>query len=529
MAQTLKTKPQVMPPVTGTILLTAQLGEGNSEQLPPALTAALWSSLSAAPADLDWRHDYTHDNQLGSSAQYWKGRKPAEGQEDDFVDMLVVDDQLGPAMAREVSDQFAKDPEWDITLDGKRLEPEHELVKLMTDWHLEAGLTAAAKDAAECRWWAGRMVGRVYIPEEYREQLPQVSTLEQALELVHVQAVDPREGGPLLDRHGRTLGYWYRYGHTPEGGEPQTLVEVHTPERVLTFRADGEGLSLEDEADSPFHDPQQPQRARRAEYLMWHADRDGGSVLTQSIRHFQDRLNVVATYKGRNDDQTGYRQFIVTNAEQPKNKKGEVVAFPMGPGVALNIRGLEKPAATVMASEHPDRHTPNWEVLNPLNPEEYHHPSMKGWKSGLLEKLDQLWTLSPETQVSGESKRQSRKPYDRRVAFAGQDAGAFLAWALRAALMLAEQVLGRSEYRGATFQPKLFLDIDAVNLEELRVKLAMWQAGALTLVALLEATPGVTDAAKEAEAVAKGEGTSEESEAKRKALERLAGGEGGGP
>ena len=43
------------------------------------------------------------------------------------------------------------------------------------------------------------MVGRVYIPEEYQDLLPQVGTLEQALELVHVQAVDPREGGPALD------------------------------------------------------------------------------------------------------------------------------------------------------------------------------------------------------------------------------------------------------------------------------------------------------------------------------------------
>ncbi|MFC6592397.1 hypothetical protein ACFP81_10600 [Deinococcus lacus] len=152
---------------------------------------------------------------------------------------------------------------------------------------------------------------------------------------------------------------------------------------------------------------------------------------------------------------------------------------------------------------------------------------MKGWKSGLLEKLDQLWTLSPETQVSGESKRQSRKPYDRRVAFAGQDSALFLAWALRAALRLACQVVGRSDYRDATFQPKMFLDVDAINLEEVRVKLSMWQAGALTLVSLLESVPGITDAAKEAEAVQRGEGTSEESEAKRQALERLAGGRGG--
>ncbi|GGL15747.1 hypothetical protein [Deinococcus radiotolerans] len=536
---------QVQVPVASSIQISVQLAStvrSDLLDLPTqrALTRSLNSPLSA---DLDELHAYAHDDQLGPAGERWKGRKPADGAEDEFLTMLVVNDQIGPAMNREVSDQFAKDPEWDATKGAEKLEEKHEIVTAGTDWHREAGLTDAAKDAARSRFWAGRMVGRVYIPDEYQDRLLPTSagrprTLAEALDLIHVQAVDPREGGPVQDRHGRTLGYWYAYDQEVEGrSEDRRVVEVHTPTHVHKFQLrNGELEPLEDiPADSPFHDPAQPQRARRAEYLMWHADRDGGTAITKTAKHSQDRLTVVVTYHGRNDDQTGYRQLIVTNAEQPKNTKGQPVAFPMGPGVALNIRGLKKPKSGTqgLGSDEPDRHTPDIKVVEPLNPAEYHIPSEDAWKRRILEVFDQAYTLSPEVQVSGESKRVSRKPYDRRVAFAAQDTGAFIAWALRAALMLAAQILGKTaEYRDVTFQPKMYLDVDAVNLEELRVKLQMWESGALTLVSLLEATPGVTDAAKEAGRIEEGKGTGGTPENdKQAALDRLAkggGGEGGG-
>lgn len=534
----MRTKPQIMPAVSGTLNITVQQLEGElANVLDQATFTALQNLLRTADLDLDWRHDYAFDRQLGESLENWKGRKPAEGTDDqDFLDMLVVDDQIGPAMGREVSDQFAKDPEWDAAQGSTKLEASSELVTTMSDWHTEAGLSAAAKDAARARWWAGRMVGRVYIPAEYADRLTgkdKPNTLADALELIHVQAIDPREGGPILDLHSRVLGYWYRYQRTGKDGQTERILEVHTPAQVLTLAQDSGGaLRLDgDPADSPFQDPANPQRLRRAEYLMWHVDRDGGSCITQSVRAAQDRLNVVNTYMGRNDDQTGYRQFITVNAEQPKDAKGRPTAFPMGPGVAINLRGLKKPKTgnSTLGDTEPDRFTPTWEVVEPLSPETYHIPSINKWKSSLLEKLDQLWTLTPDVQVSGESKRQSRKPYDRRVAFAGQDAGLFIAWALRAALRLAAQIIGKvNEYRDVTFQPKMYLDVDGANLEELKVKLQMWQAGALTLVSLLEATPGVGDAAREASSVEGGSGTSPQSDAKKAALDRLAGGSTGG-
>lgn len=494
--------------MTGTIRVSTTLISAAALGIPASLPQLLATELDRDLKDLSTLRDYAHDNQIGKQGQYWKGRKPASGDLLDALPQLVQDDQIGPAMGREVDAQFARDPEWDARRDGKVIDPEDELVSTLTDWHREADLTAAAKDATRARWWAGRMVGRVYLPDEYAERLSPTSPdrpkdLASALELIHVEAVDPRQGGPLIDAHGRTLGYWNRYATVVDGKEA-TFVELYTPKKFLKFKLDQDKLvPLEEaEGDSPFASV--ANSARRPEYLMWHADRDGGSSITRSVRDQQDRINVVATYMGRNDEQTGYRQFIVSNAENPKTPDGKDAVYQMGPGVVVNLKGLTIDAVKSSANEKPQRHTPTWEVVDPLNPEEYHIPSINHWKKSLLEKLDQLWTLNPETQVSGESKRQSRKPFDKRVTFAAQDMGGFIAWALRAALMLAAQLLGQQEeYEGVTFVPKVFLDVDAVNLEELRVKLQMWQQGALQLTTLLEATPGVPDAATEAAAVEK--------------------------
>jgi hypothetical protein len=509
-----------LPAVSGTMAVTTSLISAREFGLPAALPGLLSAALNQKTTDLDMLYDYAHDNQIGKNGQYWKGRKPADNNLQDALPQLVQDDQIGPSQEREVDAQFAKDPEWEAQEDGETYE-DVDVVSPMTDWHREAGLTAVLKDAARARWWAARMVGRVYIPEEYAEQLESTpKTLESILELIHVESVDPRHGGPVLDAHKRVLGYWNRYGQTVNG-EKVTIVELYTPDRFLVFQQ-GVGGTLthlrERDADSPFKGIG---TARRAEYLMWHADRDGGSSITRSVRDAQDRLNVVATYMGRNDEQTGYRQFIVSNAEQPVTPEGKPAAYQMGPGVVVNLKGLTIDAVKTAVGERPQRHTPTWEIVDPLNPEAYHIPSINQWKRSLLEKLDQLWTLNPETQVSGESKRQSRKPFDKRVTFASQDTGGFLAWALRAALMLAAQVLQKtSDYQGITFLPKLYLDVDAVNLEELRVKLAMWQAGALKLTTLLEATPGVADAAAEAQDLEDG-GGSPDSQAQQAALDRL--------
>lgn len=70
--------------------------------MPVAWVTLSWKALA-------WRYAYAHDEGLGYRGQYWKGRKPpAELDERGFLEMLVTDDQIGPASAREVEAAFAK-------------------------------------------------------------------------------------------------------------------------------------------------------------------------------------------------------------------------------------------------------------------------------------------------------------------------------------------------------------------------------------------------------------------------------------
>ncbi|GGR00227.1 hypothetical protein [Deinococcus ruber] len=498
----------------------------------PQLTYQLVLAFLTNRADtLTRRYDYAHENQFGANGIYWKGRKPAEGELTDVLPTLVMDDQIGPSMAREVDAQFAKDAEWDAIRDGNALDPGDEIVTALTAWHLHNDqLANAAKDVARQRFWAGRMVARVYIPDKYKEQLMTVAgqpkTLADALKLVRVKAVDPRQGGPLVDGHGDVLGYYYSYLVQITNQQPKRYIEVHTPEHVYLFLSNtGSDLQLVEEADNPFYALQRQDRGGD-EYLMWHTNRDGGSALSESALMMQDRLNVVTTYMGRNDDQTGYRQFIVSNAEKPKDINGKDIPYQMGPAVVMRLIGTPYDDVAADASITLRRHDPKWEVVDPLNPTNFHIPSINQWKGQVLALLDQRWTIDTEGRsgVSGESKRQSRKPFERRVAFAAQDAGAFYSWALRAALTLAASLLGNpQQYQDITFRPKFYLDIDAANLEELKVKLLMWQGGALSLTALLEATPGVEDPKAEEERVKEGQANNPVNAARQDALNKLLG------
>jgi len=498
--------PPVLPMVTST-LGTPTLLELAGLKLPPGLPVLLSAALGVKALgllDLNVLHDYAHGNQIGKTGIYWKGRKPTSGDLTDVLPQLVQDDQIGPSMEAEVNALFGKEPDWDALLGGNSLDTKAEIPAALTAWQQESRLNDILRDAARARWWAGRLVMRVSVPDDYAEQIKTTppKTLDEALELIYVESLDPRHAGPLIDAHGRTIGYWNRYVQKDADGQDATYVELYTRDTVHRFLQGTAGAltPLPDfEADNPMASVG---TTRRPTFLMFHADRDGGSSITLSARDAQDRLNVVTTYKGRNDEQTGYRQFIVSNAEPPTDPSGKPAAYQMGPGVVVNLKGLTVVPEDISETNMPSRLTPKWEVVDPLNPADYHIPSMDDWIKRILDKFDQTWRIDGEARsgVSGESKRQSRKPFERRVAFASQDIGSALAWALKAALMLAGMMIGpakQAEYQDVTFTPKLTLDVDAANLEELKVKLLMWQAGGLSLDAMLESTPGVTDVAME--------------------------------
>ncbi len=494
------TLPQTLSATLGVPQLTLDL-----------LTEALVTSRGRPPApndlNLDVLHDYAHDNQIGTNGQYWRGRKPVSGSITDILDQLVSDDQIGPALDTLVAGQLDRDPEWDVVVEGTPIEGNAEgvfppPVPELTEWHQGAQLFNALRDAARAYQWAGRLLGRVYIPDVYRDLIVpgKTWTLQEALSVVHVQAVDPRQGGPLVDGHGRVLGYYFAYSVTdPRTRLTTNLVELHTPDRVWTLTVQNGAFAPLNASEEPPLNPFGSLNAaspRRPEFLMWHADRDGGSAITPSIRAKQDRLNAAATNAGRNDDMAGYRQIIVANAEQPVDKDGKPVPWTTGPAVAIRLVGIPYDDE-VNGVAMPRRHTPTWNVIDPVDPAKF-QGSIDMWTRLIARAFDQEWRIDPQAAVSGESKRVSRKGHDKRVAFAAQDSGAFLAWALRAAYVLASTLVGKQQLTTAlktTFTPRLYLDVDSTNLSEYRELLTAWRDGGLDLQTLVEATPTVKDSA----------------------------------
>lgn len=479
--------------------------------MQPDLLRLLTARLQDRQPGLNRLALYASGQTLGVSGSFWKGRRGKGGDLTTIQASLVQNDQIGPALARIVDAQLDRDPDWQaldgaVTLLGTTDElPEgnaqvqpSEVVDAMSTWHTESRLLGALKAAAHTYQWAGRMVGRVYVPDDYRALIEARTewSLDSALELVHVQAVDPRDGGPLTDAHGRTLGYFFAYSVTdPVTRTVTRYVELHTPEAVqLLQRVGTSGLNPVGEAvPNPMHDPRVI-GSRRFEFLMFHADRLGGTALTPSALDAQDRLNVAETYMGRNDDLSGFRVIVTGNAEEPVDDAGKPTTWKYAPDVVISLLGIPKDDRET--PQDGGRETPTFQVVDPLDPSVYSIPSINHWRRGVLAAFDQEWVGEGELAVSGESKRVSRKPFDKRVVFASVDTGAFMAWALRAALKLAASIVGDARLRevaGVRFRPRMYLDVNSSNLAEYTAKLTALQQGALDLESVLEATPGITD------------------------------------
>lgn len=479
------------------------------------LLRLLTALLRQPTSDLNRLVLYATGHTLGKNGSFWKGRRPRGGDMTAVISQLVQNDQIGPCLARIVDGQLDRDPDWqamdgDVTLlsesaapaEGEEPDPSlrpDPIVDAMTQWHTDANLLAEIRTAAHAYQWAGRAVMRVYVPDAYEADLEERDdwTLAEALELVHVQAVDPRDGGPILDGHGRCLGYFFAYGVRDELTLTTTrYVEVHTPEEVRRYRRVGTASLVPDgePRPNPMHDPALT-GSRRHEYLMLHVDRRGGSALTPSAIDSQDRLNAAETYFGRNDDMGSFRMIVTGNAEDPVTPDGRPTTWKAGPDVVISLVGL--PELDVKGGATGKRHTPTFQVIEPLDPSVHNVPSVNHWRRNVLSAFDQEWTLGEDAaDASGESKRQSRKAHDKRVVFAAADTARLLVWALRAALKLAASIVGDTELERVSpvrFLARMYLDVDSTNLNEYRAKLDAWRAGGLDLVSLLESTPGVTD------------------------------------
>lgn len=464
------------------------------------------TTLDARAPDFERLEHYSIGDFWGVGGKYWRGRIPKTGGLDDVQKLFVADDRINAAVDRLVSAIVGRDPEWDIAEPGAKPDAEDSplvtaLEAVLSDWHEDADLHRELKRFTRLVQVYGRASLKVYIPDAYSDLARRGATREtaMALELIHVLALSPRHAGALRDAHNRVIAHWHRYTVLEEGKNIERL-EVHTPEDVATYNLAGSALQLiAPPLPNPLYDKL---RRRRPRFMLLEVALEGGGAFTTSVLDKQDALNEAWTNLKRNDQLAGYRSIITLNALDPVDDDGNPIPWTFGPARVQSLKGIitkgdaEVPEGVAM---------PGVVVVDPVDPLKSSIPNIEKLTEAILDAFDQLWThTSTGHNTSGESKRESRRAFDKRVIEAAGFTAAALRWALETATSLAAWLEGNPEaYKELRFNPKLFLDVERGNLELFKSLVEASDRGLVSLETLVNANPGVEDQAAELQRLAR--------------------------
>ncbi len=286
--------------------------------------------------------DYATGNQIGKSGKYWRGRRPKDGDFTEVEKLIVESDQISSCIRTQRGGVVGRDFEWGAIIPGGTTNEEGETVDLgadgegaptilgeiqaaMSKWHRQSNLHRIAKDFETARYWGGYATLRVYIPRKWRDVAYRGSckTLEEALELINIQALDRLQSGPIEDEHGMVVGFYYDYNEkvevTGDGDgskqhyRDQRFIELHTPHWIFILREEGGKWFVNDSTEgNPWPNPLFDEtKRRRPNFMLQTADREDGSVITAGLVDKQDSLNEEYVYMKRGSSQLGgYRSIM---------------------------------------------------------------------------------------------------------------------------------------------------------------------------------------------------------------------------
>ena len=477
----------------------------------------------------------------------------------DFEAIVATNDQIKPGLENVANATLGRDPEWtlklsssdvtsallndlrkdefeDLSNDEKNLASTlSELETLSGAWHRDAELRERLWDAHYKAQWAGESYVRLLVPSELtRRDVFFDSVFAAALygedwlaDPANFDLVNPRVTPGSLDSlsdalericlevHTSETIREIKQGHTVLGyavlykkeNDDRSYFEVHDPFFITHYVEENNQLKplVDERYLSPFADVN-ANRVRNPWFLIVPMKRTQGSVLDPDLIQKQQRLNISVTNGNRNDDLYGWRSAITTNADEITETINGVeteVSWTIGPRVVTMLRGLPtKVSDALIPGEEPEVEgytTPGVHFIDPLDPE-YSIKWSNYWEYLIARKLNQEHLLGDFKAVSGESKKQDQKTFDRRiireaayVAPAGQNvilrAIAFANYMTKAQIALDVSKLE------CIF--KLYLDISKGSLDTFKTMSDARQRGHVSLESLVEANPIVTDAASE--------------------------------
>lgn len=463
------------------------------------------SPKAVSPRDLtlEKRYDYSHGRAIDDKLTYYRGIKPDEEGTRDFLRVAREGDKLGPALMRFVAGTLGLDPEWtikrndsDVTSDmlgsaaEKKATPEEKTIAaelnaledIHTVWDKGIGLHKKIALLYHTSLWAELGYFRLYIPDSLKED-PRVQrrtfkTVQEALSVIYLNILDPRVAGAIVDEHGDTLGYYYRYEDEKEDGSKRELIELYTPDEIKLLEANTQ--TLEEQLETANATPNPLRReGERPDYLMGVLEHPQGGALDASVIDEQDSLNESKVEMRRNGQMGGHRQLITINAAEPVDETGKPVAYQFGAAVVANITG-------VPIYNHENKiigmTDPKVIVVEPVNPENF-IVAIKHHTAEILQRYSQQHFESEFLAISGESKRESREAWISNLELESGPIGAAYAHILRNALRYAYWLTGKNDNAFDVYEvvPVLNLNVSNADIDTVMKASDLVTAGHMTL------------------------------------------------
>lgn len=328
---------------------------------------------------------------------------------------------------------------------------------------------------------------RLFIPARFLDDDGRIPRTEpdQALDVVYLHSLDPREGTVTLDH--KTMEQAGIYIYKVDGQDNAEIVYVnddgdsddgdsddgHSVFRVIN-KPPGDDSDGEEMAALPLG----------GQITMYEINVP--LFVTEQVRSLQAQLNMTLTMMGRNTVQAGFLERVILNGQMPTKpvtdpQTGAVTHVPqplhIGAGTTNYIAGVE------YTDQAGNTHIANPSVIyrDPVSPETFERSEAMLYAAMLAEAQQTHALISRDAAASGESRIQARSDFFNSVLGSATEIETAITWLLDVILRLAGTIAGQPDrYDSLAVSVKAQINTGPLTAEERRVITEMVERGIIS-------------------------------------------------
>lgn len=405
-------------------------------------------------SDLTVAHEFYNGNHwLGGEG--WIGPQPDQSSEaysaimatiqKNFISRNVVQEIVN----RHVSSVMASDPYWKFTPkrdlgfdeapnadESKRMVEAEALLQTWLDEKImpreNDDRDDVLRESLAHLLVGGRSVLRIFVPpdELVNGQVPR-GTMEESLERIFIHNTISADSCVFLDAASqRQVGIW-RYEDVDIFDQVHQGMEFTylTKDRKTVIRTDAIMGSDNDD----YSGVSAPALLDLGGRLTMHEMRRP-AIINEQVISLQKMLNLALTMWGRNTVLAGFLERVILNANIPKNLK-------VGAGTTYSLIGKE----VIDQDGHRTLATPNVIWRDPVDVTSFRVTREAAYHS-ILEQVNMAhYTLTGDSRLSGESRRQSLSDYEKDLKITARAAEKAMRWLLETVLKMAAVFSGQPD------------------------------------------------------------------------------------